>query len=497
MRCPQCDYRLWNLTTRACPECGRPFKPTDFEFLPHTVAFCCPHCDQPYYGQSDKGHLIPPEFDCVRCGRRLHMDQMVLRPAPGLEEEQTSTPINPWFMPGKTSFFRRYFAALWQSIAHPGRAAEGVPADARWWRSALFLSLNFCLFLAVGMLFFVLAMTALLTMAPPPRGRGMSGVMVIFLVPAATVLAGAVGSQIVALLWGGSIHGMLHLLRCRPRHPFKRTYDALALTSGVHVLTAVPCCGLYLSVPTTLAWIVTTTIALLRVQRTPALRTTLATLALPLAVAAVLVSAGLWINSLATGSQRSSNTRTVAHELQTYASSHQGRGPAHAIEMIQTGNLSPFSLTTLGSRPTIAAVPVASATLLDFTSLSPAEQQLQAAAATAYLPADVIAHRLGDYVFVHHGLDFATAPHDAWAVIWSPNPDHAKRPSRRYYVGRIDGSVEEFNDQTFPQELQQQNQLRAALGLAPLPDPQTITHALPASASNAPPNYAATQPQAP
>ena len=84
MRCQGCDYPLWNLTARQCPECGRPFRPSEFRFVANSVRFCCPHCGQDYYGTGPVGHLVPVEFDCVRCHRRVHMDQMVLLPTEGV-----------------------------------------------------------------------------------------------------------------------------------------------------------------------------------------------------------------------------------------------------------------------------------------------------------------------------------------------------------------------------------------------------------------------------
>ena len=88
MRCEHCGYRLWLLLSRRCPECGTEFKPSDFEFVPHAVQFCCPHCNQAYYGTSSQGHLRPIEFDCVSCGRHIHMDEMVMMPTDGVDEEQ-------------------------------------------------------------------------------------------------------------------------------------------------------------------------------------------------------------------------------------------------------------------------------------------------------------------------------------------------------------------------------------------------------------------------
>ena len=71
MRCPTCDYSLWNLTAKACPECGGTFSTRDFEFVPNTVRFGCPHCNQSYYGTGPRGYLEPDVFDCVSCGRRV------------------------------------------------------------------------------------------------------------------------------------------------------------------------------------------------------------------------------------------------------------------------------------------------------------------------------------------------------------------------------------------------------------------------------------------
>ena len=59
MHCRNCEYALWNLTTRECPECGTAFRPSEYEFVPQSVRFCCPHCDHPYYGTGEKGHIEP------------------------------------------------------------------------------------------------------------------------------------------------------------------------------------------------------------------------------------------------------------------------------------------------------------------------------------------------------------------------------------------------------------------------------------------------------
>lgn len=90
MNCKTCDYALWNLRTRVCPECGSSFNVADFEWRPGAVRFCCPHCNQAYYGTDAKGHLVPPEFECIACGQSITMEEMVLLPAEGVRSEDTS-----------------------------------------------------------------------------------------------------------------------------------------------------------------------------------------------------------------------------------------------------------------------------------------------------------------------------------------------------------------------------------------------------------------------
>src|SRR5262245_20410546 len=96
MHCKQCNYPLWNLTARTCPECGAPFNPSDFEFVPNSVRFCCPNCRLAYYGTSPKGHLIPHVFNCLGCEERITMDSCVLLPAEGVVDDETKPEIHPW-----------------------------------------------------------------------------------------------------------------------------------------------------------------------------------------------------------------------------------------------------------------------------------------------------------------------------------------------------------------------------------------------------------------
>src|SRR4051812_39263898 len=105
MFCKTCNYALWNIPDRRCPECGTGFKPSDFRFVPGAVRFCCPHCSQAYYGTTAEGHLQPRSFLCVNCHQPVEMDATIVLPAEGVAEELTSAERMPW-LDDSLGFFR-------------------------------------------------------------------------------------------------------------------------------------------------------------------------------------------------------------------------------------------------------------------------------------------------------------------------------------------------------------------------------------------------------
>ena len=129
MRCKNCDYRLWNIRGRQCPECGTPFRPSEIEFTPNAVEFCCPHCDTAYYGTTHNGQLSPQQFDCVTCGQHIHTDEMVLRPAPGCADEETVKEGNPWLMRNHRGNVKAWFATVGWGLIQPGRLLKATPVS--------------------------------------------------------------------------------------------------------------------------------------------------------------------------------------------------------------------------------------------------------------------------------------------------------------------------------------------------------------------------------
>ena len=112
-------------------------------------------------------------------------------------------------------------------------------------------------------------------------------------------------------------------------------------------------------------------------------------------------------------------------------------------------------------------------------------RELAAALGRSVRPADVVAHRVGDFVFTYHGMDFSASDPGLWTVILSFAPDSsaaqvAQRAQQTYWAGLLDGTVVEFPAADLSAELATQNALRAGEGLPALPDPATVTHVAPA-----------------
>ena len=131
-------------------------------------------------------------------------------------------------------------------------------------------------------------------------------------------------------------------------------------------------------------------------------------------------------------------------------------------------------------------VPVADLTILDYEIMSAEEKQSASLSIVESQPEDLIAHRLGDYVFTYHGIDLSNADPGLWVVILSFDPDSQLSGAGQstFTVGLADGSTMDLTPGTFLSvDLPQQNALRALSGLPPLPDPSSVTHGRPAIGS--------------
>jgi len=489
MFCKACDYPLWNLTSRTCPECGEAFKPSDFRFRPGSVVFLCPHCGQRYLGTDPKGHLYPSVFTCTRCANDVEMDEMVLLPTPGCEERSTKAETVPWLERG----LKGGWATIWMSVASPvrmGRAiAETMPVGSL--SVLLFGIITQSIFGALA--FGVFMVFPLIGIAAGAGTGGPVGGIVLGVVTGLVALIA--GTALWILAWAGSAHLLLRLTGGRPG-AFYHTLAPISLAGGTNFLTGIPCVGFYLAPFGLLWWAITAGIMLHITQRANAWRAALAVGVFPL-LAIGLVGAGVvwwfvWITNLS--SQFSGLGAMGISNSLIYGSIARGSYPDHGAELLlQSNSVGPrdFYSDPAAVTPTD---PFAGAYDLGAVESMTASAQSQAINQLATnLPADVIAHRVGDCIFTYHGVQppstaptgvYTPARSGVWILVVESRSQQSMYSSGSgalYTAYAENGNSQSFDASRMQTELAAQNQIRAGLGLDPLPDLTTITHAQPAA----------------
>lgn len=485
MRCKNCDYRLWNLTSRRCPECGTPFLPSDFEFTPNSVRFCCPHCGQDYYGTGEKGHLAPIAFECVKCARHIHMDETMLLPTEGVAEESTVVDCVPWLERSRRGFFKAWIATIGMAMVRPGRLMRALPpgqsSAQAWWFAILSNALFALTFISPFFLLFMLV--------PIATGSGATAARSLKTLAAfmgGALLAATVGTLVVVALWGCVTHVVLRITGSTARGA-KGSFQALCYAGGANILSATPCIGMYIG---WIWWLISAVIMVKEAQQVRAWRAALSVLALPglLTAAAVAFYVFLAVQTFSGAApfgfgklMLQGEAQIVLDGLNGYVADNRS-GPNHAIELIVGDYLDASDVIEMRSDTLEEHVPVGSVTLERFAYLSESSRAEEAQAAIDALPDAVVAHRLGDFVFTYHGVDFSGPDPGLWLIVLSRDPNiiSAATPARPIAVGLADGTVEVFEPDAFPTALAAQNALRAQYNLPPLPDPAQVTHVQPA-----------------
>lgn len=480
LNCHTCGYRLWNLPPGDCPECGRPFKPSDFEFRGNAVQYLCPHCQQCYYGTDENGHLVPRRFTCVKCSNDIDMDRMLVRPDGAVDEDSTSRLRNPWVERRRIGWFKGWLYTIGQGMAQPHRLIAATPAEGGALEATSFLVVTSCIVYAIGMLPLLALMVfpiAMMMGGGWAAGLGIGGIMLIPL----GVLA------VFVPLWALTTHGTLRLTG-GTEHGLGRTWQCLCYGCGANCVSAVPCLSFHIGWIGWVWWAVSSVIMVARGQAVSGLRAAAAVLLLPAVVVVGMAGLIAWAIYGAGGmSQHASaplNTQSLTYALQSYEAQH-GSPPAHAAQLVQSGQVTPYDFIDPDTLTTADQIPLGTAgqTLDDLWGLPSSQQAALIQSATAALPPNVVAHRVGDYVFTYHGFLIASPPDpNLWVVILSPDPVANAQWSwaNDHWVGTASGGVVIIPQGTLAANIQAENQLRAQHGLPPLPDPATVTHQQPA-----------------
>lgn len=478
MRCRQCDYSLWNLKTRTCPECGLHFAPSAYRFVPNSVRYCCPHCEQEYYGTDAEGHLVPRAFECVQCGRRIEMDEMVLRPAAGVRDDRAEADLLPWLGRRRGNWFRSWGQTVWQGMVGPSRLAESLPAEAStgeaWW----FVVFSMLLFGLTGAAL-PFGVIGLINTAGSGQGIGFYFGMALGYPVAATVLA-----LLFALLWSLSTHVVLVLTGGCARG-LGHTMQALCYTCGPMALLAVPCVGPYcMGYVAVIWWVISAILAVMAIQKVHGGRATLATLVFPVVLVVLLVSAyfGLIFYGMSMASATASGSMVLISQtpadqtgplttaLLDY-SSQQGEWPDQAQQLVAQGSAAPGDFVTVESDTILAEVPLSEdLSMDDLDTLTPAQRREAFQSLVSTSSDGLVAHRAGDFVFTYHGIDPNAADPNLWLVVQVEDPDARYTTTfDTIHVGLLSGRTLTFMRLQLAQQVRNQNALRAEHGLPPLP----------------------------
>ncbi|MCC6949871.1 MAG: hypothetical protein IT433_00340 [Phycisphaerales bacterium] len=480
MNCKACEYPLWNLTSRTCPECGAPFKPSDFEFALNAVRFCCPHCAQEYYGTGARGHLVPSYFNCVSCGKPVHMDECVLLPTAGVREELTRADENPWLARARLGRAKAWFSSIGRAMTQPGRLIEATPTGSGWGFG--FAILTNLIFNLVGWAGFIIFVVIISTVAAGGKGGGARPLLGI----SGGIGAGAASVVLFLgvgiLAWIAVTHWLLRITG-GSAHPISRTAQAICYSSGANVLSAVPCLSLYIWPLALIWWAVSATIMVARGQKVHGGRAAFAVLAPPGVVVLAAAAGFAWFMYWSINMANTMNaapppvppapTAIVSEdgadpdEVEAVLGRHReeaGHWPFHAIELVG-GGLRPEQLT--GDAPDEASSGRLYGADLGVYYLGTEEQKtLFHDLVRSKLPERIIAHRLGRFVFTYHGVDPQMHP-DLWVMV-RVRRQGSEEPIA---VTRAGGVTDWYsNPEDFAEALKTQNAAREAAGLAALPD---------------------------
>jgi len=204
------------------------------------------------------------------------MDEMLLMPTSGVEEEQTQVDRMPWLQRERTGFLRAWLATIGMALIHPIRLMRTVPMSSSpgqaWWFAVLTNTLTW----SVGFGPLMLLPIIVVGFSPTTGARSVP-VFELLAVVGIALLFAAGGTLAFLAGWGAVAHGLLRATGSTAG-TIGRTYQAIGYAAGANVMTAVPCVGYYFG---WIWWVVSAVLMVKEGQRVQGWRATLAVLAFP------------------------------------------------------------------------------------------------------------------------------------------------------------------------------------------------------------------------
>ncbi len=292
MRCRTCGYRLWNAVPGGCSECGAPWRFEDFRFVPQVVQFCCNTCGRAYMGTDEAGLPQPRSFVCSGCGTDIDLNSMRALPSPTVSEETAMGIEHPWTERKRVGRWRAFWTTVGQALGNPRRLVTSLPLKPSMWGALWFAVIVTIvpLVISIGPAF-VLPIGIM-----PMRGSAMGtqqwlvAVTVMVLIP----VAASIGVVLSAIVSGLLTHLLLRLTGS-VKHPLRWTLCTSMYCLGPMVCCALPCCGVYLSMISTVWIYISFVIATMELHEVGALRACFAVLAPPISGSIIAAAIVYWV----------------------------------------------------------------------------------------------------------------------------------------------------------------------------------------------------------
>lgn len=306
MRCRGCDYELWNMKPGACPECGRKWQFDEFRFRPFAAQFLCPHCEHAYAGSDEQGLPVPRAFICSQCSQPIDLNQMRALPQPNTDGSDAMDDVHPWSERFRLGYWRAFWRSVGQSMSNPSRVGRTLPERTNL-RSALFFSL---LCATVGIAFATSPFVFLFGISSAQFSSGLEYALIFLAKFLGIILGSALFGQIFFVLWGSCAHAILRMSGgvCRP---LNSSLSATLFCTGPFLISAVPCCGFYISVISLIWMAVAMIYAFASLHKVSGLRASIAVLTPILALLAgtvLTVAVMIYVSSNTTWSSAWSTT---------------------------------------------------------------------------------------------------------------------------------------------------------------------------------------------
>ena len=270
MRCPHCDYLLFNLTTPMCPECGRGYRLEWYRFPRGAVSFHCPHCDQQYYGNDARGLPHPRSFECVQCHQPIELEQLRVVPEQdGVEGELAIA--TPWEQRRQRGTLKAWWATVGMLLSRPTTFFQ---QQSNWSISEAWQFALLCQYagLIPGLTLQFAIQFLLLNAAGAPGLGGAPVLGMIIGMVLYMLIAPLIGTILGAVIQGAFYHLGLAVL-APDRRTYSHTVCVILYAMAPMVLMAIPFCGAYVAA----VWIVVLAVIGLReVHRTTTGRAVLA-----------------------------------------------------------------------------------------------------------------------------------------------------------------------------------------------------------------------------